>query len=175
MEKEKTNLSDEQQKKINAIREKAKRGMEMKKSPETIEKMKRSAEERWKKEREDTSTYSLEDILEQAESELEISCDIVNFEILDQSKFRVQANGETGSFILDYTAHGEEEAFKRVKQMLSWEKTKTVTISLIDRPDLSEIDQKLTSIVKVGERYMLGIDYWSKEEVEKRNRKSNRP
>lgn len=165
-------ITDEQQKKINAIREKTKRGRAagFKHSEATKQKigetrLKADAERKLK-----MTTYSLEDILEQAESELEISCDIVKHEIEDQSKFGVQANSSTGSFILDYTAHGEKEVFERVKQMLSWERTKTVTITLKDRPDLSKIDQKLTSIVKVGEeRYMLGIDYWNREEIQKGN------
>jgi len=145
--------------KVIEAREKAKRGRRkgFHHSEETKEKMReiklRAAENR----EADMRTFSLEEVIAQAKEDIEKSCDIYNVDLGERHRLEVYANSWSGSWILNYTAFGLEEAFGRVKQMLAWKQTKTVTIRTIEKEIKDR--QELTAIMKVGERYVLEEEY----------------
>lgn len=120
--------------------------LERKKSPETIEKMRQSAIDRWKRERigKLPPTYlSLEEALRLSkEEEALFFCQRYHIDL--ESKFEIFAIDWDGEWVMNYLERGLEETYIKMKQMLEWKQTQYVGIrtggrEMEDRKNISAI------------------------------------
>jgi len=124
-------------------------------SEETKEKIKEGKLRSSKNKEERIRTFTLEEVLTQAKGDIEKSCEVYNVN-LEGRRIQVYAIDWEEDWLLDYSEFWEG-LFSRIIKMLNWLQTKYVGVRTIERGDKSP--QQLTSILKIGERFIIKGDY----------------